>query len=272
MLVFIHINKTAGRTVRYILRSSYGLSHCEVEPWHDKWKGPPFSAEDLQRLLRIYPNLSSIAGHRINGHVDLGTNRNTELKYFTFMRDPIKTCASRFQYNVQYRQKKNLVFEDWIQQDWTRNHQTKMIAGVDDVDKAIQIIEEKNILVGLTERFDESMLLVKGLLAKDLNVSYERVNVAKDNTIARNLLDDERSRQLIIDSQSADIGLYNYVTQKLYPTFQKDYGISLEEDLANYQHRRNNSFNNKNLTMSRLKQFMVYKPLLLLNRSGIRVI
>ena len=63
MLVFIHINKTAGRTVRYILRSSYGLRHCEVEPWHASWTDPPFSTHDLQRLRRFYPNLESIGGH-----------------------------------------------------------------------------------------------------------------------------------------------------------------------------------------------------------------
>jgi hypothetical protein len=34
LLVFVHINKTAGTTLRYILRSSYGSRHCDVEPWH----------------------------------------------------------------------------------------------------------------------------------------------------------------------------------------------------------------------------------------------
>jgi len=29
MLVFIHINKTAGSTVRYMLRSTYGVRHCD---------------------------------------------------------------------------------------------------------------------------------------------------------------------------------------------------------------------------------------------------
>src|SRR3990170_5553097 len=164
MLVFIHINKTAGSTVRYILRSSFGIHHCEVEPWHAQWTGSPFSTQDLQRLRKLYPRLESIGGHRVTGYVDLQEN-GTEFKYFTFMRDPLKTCASRFQYNVQYRGKKDLVFEEWIQRDWPRNHQTKMIAGVADVDEAIRIIQAKNIFVGLTEHFDESTVLLKALLA-----------------------------------------------------------------------------------------------------------
>ncbi|MEJ2558699.1 MAG: hypothetical protein P8186_21295 [Anaerolineae bacterium] len=179
MLVFIHINKTGGTTVSHILRSSYGLRHCQVEPWHARWTDPPFSAHDLQRLRRVYPNLKSIAGHRIFGHVDLQEN-GTEFRYFTLMRDPLKSCASRFQYKVQVSGKKNLVFEEWIQQDWTRNHQTKWIAGVDDVAEAIRIIQAKNIFVGLAERFDESMVLLKALMANDLSISYKRVNVARD--------------------------------------------------------------------------------------------
>ena len=102
MLVFIHISKTAGRTIRYIQRSSYGLHHCEVQPWYDRRKGPPFSSEDLHRLRKIYPTLKSIAGHHVRGYVDLQEN-NTEFRYFTFMRDPLKRQASYYQFKVQKR-------------------------------------------------------------------------------------------------------------------------------------------------------------------------
>ena len=268
MIVFIHINKTGGTSATHIMRSTYGLRHCQVEPWGAMWTGPPFSADDLRRLRRLYPNLKSIAGHRIVGHVDLDEN-DQGFKYFTFMRDPLKSCASRFQYKVQVSKKKNLVFEEWIQRDWTRNHQTKWIAGVDDVNKAIQIIQDKNILVGLTERFDESMVLVKGLIANDLNISYRRVNVARDNTIAKNLLTNESTRQLLIESQQSDLELYNYVREELYPNFQREYGSSLDADVAEYQQTQDNDFNNWNITLSRLKQFILYKPLLYMNRSGI---
>src|SRR6266498_3909797 len=202
MLVFIHINKTAGSTVRYILRSSFGTRHCEAEPWHAQWSGSPFSSDDLLRLRKLYPRLESIAGHRLTGYIDLYEN-GTKFDYFTFMRDPVKTCASRFQYNVQYRKKKNLVFEEWIQRDWTRNSQTKLIAGVPDANKAIDIIQKKNIFVGLTERFDESMLLLKALVANDLNISYKPVNVARDNNIAECLLSTESTRQLLIEANQA---------------------------------------------------------------------
>jgi hypothetical protein len=271
VLVFIHINKTGGSTVRYILRSSFGLRHCEAEPWHARWTGSPFSTQDLQRLRKLYPRLESIGGHRITGYVDLQEN-GTEFKYFTFLRDPLKTCASRFQYNVQYRGKKNLIFEEWIQKDWPRNHQTKMIAGVADVNEAIRIIQEKNIFVGLTERFDESMLLLKTRIAENLNIAYRRVNVANNNTLAKDLLSNDRTRQMLVEANQADLELYDHVKQEIYPTFQREYGPSLEADVTDYQETMDNNFNYWNLTLSRLKQYMLYKPLIYLNQRGIKIV
>ena len=266
MLVFIHINKTAGSTVRYILRSTFGVNHCEVEPWHAPWIDPPFSMPDLQRLRKLYPHLESIAGHRVTGYVNLQDN-GPEFKYFSFMRDPLKTCASRFQYNVQYRKKKNLVFEEWIQKDWTRNHQTKMFSGVADVNRAIEIIKEKNIFVGLTERFDESMLLLKTLLANNLNISYKPVNVARKNTMAESLLSNEKTRQMLVEANQSDLELYNFVKNDLYPAFQREYGLELESNLIKYQQSRDKNFNSWNITLSRLKQYLIYKPVLFLYRK-----
>ena len=270
MLVFIHINKTAGSTVRYILRSTYGVNHCEVEPWHAPWMDPPFSTADLQRLRKLYPHLKSIAGHRVTGYVDLQEN-GTEFKYFSFMRDPLKTCASRFQYNIQYRKKTNLVFEEWIQNEWTRNHQTKMFAGVADIKKAIQVIKDKKIFIGLTERFDESMLLLKTLIAKDLNISYQPVNVARKNSIAEDLLSNETTRQMLVEANQVDLELYEFVKKELYPAFQKEYGPNLERDVANYHNNRDKNFNERNITLSRMKQYFIYKPLLYLYRKSIAI-
>lgn len=269
MLVFIHINKTAGSTVRYILRSTFGLRHCEVEPWHARWTGPPFSADDLQRLRKLYPRIESIGGHRLRGYIDLGGN-GVEPNYFTFMRDPLKTCASRFQYNIQYRGKTDLVFEQWIQQDWPRNAQTKMIAGKADVDEALRVIRARHIFVGLTEHFDESMVLLRGLVASRLNIAYKRVNVARNNTLAQELLANPRTRQMLIEANQVDLALYDVVRRELYPALQRAYGPTLPKDVAAFQAARDAHFNSWNLTLSRLKQYAVYRPLLALYRRRLR--
>ncbi|MEJ2601667.1 MAG: sulfotransferase family 2 domain-containing protein [Anaerolineales bacterium] len=222
-------------------------------------------------MRRLYPNLKSIAGHRVSAFNDLHEN-GTEFKYFTLVRDPVKLCASRFQFKVQISGKENLVFEEWIQQDWMRNHQTKMLAGVTDVNEAIRVIQEKNIFVGMTERFDESMVMLKRLVANELNIAYRPVNVAPKNSIKERLLSNKRTRQMLVEAQQADIELYNYVKHELYPTFQREYGPSLEADVAEYQRTRGNNFNNLNLTLCRMKHYMLYKPMLYLSRNGVRIV
>lgn len=271
MLVFIHINKTAGRTVRYILRSSFGMRHCEVEPWRAPGSDVTFCADDLRRVRKIYPRLESIAGHRVTGNADL-KEAGTPIQYCTFMREPLKTCASRFQYNVDFRGKKGLKFEDWIEREWTRNHQTKMIAGSADVDKAIRILQTKSIFVGLTERFDESMVLLKALMAPQLDISYKRINVARRNNLAENLLADETARQMLVEANRADLELYEFVTRDWYPGFQRGYGSTLGTDVAIYQQTQKHRFNYRNLTLSRLKQRLVYKPMLYLYRRGLALV
>ena len=271
MLVFIHINKTAGSTVRYMLRSTFGMRHCEVEPFSAYRGGVPFSNQDLQYLRKFYPRLESIAGHSLTGYTDL-QEEGTEFRYFTFLRDPLKTCASRFQYNVQYREKRDLVFEDWIQKDWTRNAQTKRIAQVADVNQAIRIIQKKAIFTGLAERFDESMVMLKALLANNLNIAYKRVNVASNNTIAKNLLSDPRTWQMLLEANQVDLELYNYVKKEIYPAFRQEYGVSLEADVAAYQAEQDKSFNYLNLTLSRLKQYALYRPALYLNRRWLKAV
>lgn len=266
MLVFVHINKTAGSTVRYMLRSTFGSSHCDVEPWHAAWQDPPFSLDDLRRVRSIYRRLDSIAGHRIAGYVDLA-EPGVDLTYFSFVRDPVKTMASRFQYHIDHRGK-DAVFDEWIQRDWLRNAQTQRIAGVADADEAIRVIERKRIFVGLAERFDESMVMLKQLRANALDISYRRVNVARRNTIAATLLANARTRELIRDANRQDLELYDYVTNDLYPRLQREYGPSLDEAVAAYRLTGERGFNRRNIALHRAKQYGAYKPLLSLYRHS----
>jgi hypothetical protein len=261
MLVYIHINKTAGSTVRYILRSSYGVRHCDVEPWLGGTDATAFSTADLRRLRRLYPDLASIAGHRVTGHADL-REPGTEFRYFTILRDPVKLCASRFQYHVDHRRKKHLVFDDWIQQEWLRNAQTQRIAGTQNLDDAIRVIGERDMFVGFTERFDESMVLLKALRAPDLNIAYSPVNVAKKGSIAASLLEDERTRQALVEANRADLALYEHVSSELYPAFEREYGAGLGEAVLEYRNGSHARFNRRNLTLSRLKRHGLYRPVL----------
>ena len=160
------------------------------------------------------------------------------------------------------------MFEEWIEQEWTRNAQTRLIAGSDDVNKALHIIQEKQIFVALTERFDESMLLLKELVEPRLNISYQPVNKAASNTIAQDLLANSTTHAMLVEANRLDQQLYDHAKREIFPTYQKEYGIGLQADVEDYQKNTARDFNNRNLTLSRVKQYALYKPLLYLYRRS----
>lgn len=266
LLVFVHINKTAGTTLRYILRSSFGSRHCDVEPWHGAWSDPPFSTADLQRVRKLYPRLASIAGHRISGHVDL-EETGTDFRYLTFLREPVALCASRFQYQLDYRKKQGLVFEEWIEKDWVRDAQTQRIGGTTDPDDAIAVIGRKEMFVGLTERFDESIVLLRALRAPGLDIAYAPVNVAKSSDVAKRLLADPGTHRMLVDANRADLALYEHVTREIYPAQERAFGASLPASVAAFREETRKGYDRRNLALYGLKQRMLLKPTVRLYRG-----
>jgi hypothetical protein len=265
LLVFVHINKTAGTTVRYILRSSFGARHCDVEPWHGAWTDPPFSTGDLQRVRRLYPRLESIAGHRVSGHVEL-EEPSTHFRYLTFLREPVALCASRFQYRLDHRRRTDLSFEEWIEKDWARDAQTQRIGGTTDVNDAISVIAKREMFVGLTEAFDESIVMLRMLRAPDLDIRYAPVNVAKRSDVAQRLLSDHYTRQMIVDANRADLELYRHVKQDVFPALQREFGPSLGDAVAAFRADTSARFDRRNLAFYGLKQRLVLKPAMQLYR------
>ena len=77
MIAFIHIHKTGGTTLQWILRSTLGASYCEVEPLTIErdfqqipWMAPARIA-DLEYMESMYPQLGGIGGHHIQPHMQL---------------------------------------------------------------------------------------------------------------------------------------------------------------------------------------------------------
>ncbi|HSJ45326.1 MAG TPA: hypothetical protein VK923_11650 [Euzebyales bacterium] len=73
------------------------------------------------------------------------------------------------------------------------------------------------------------MLLLQALRAKDLDIAYRRVNVAQRNTIAAELLANERARRLLTEANQQDLQLYRYASEVWYPRLQREYGPALDD-------------------------------------------
>lgn len=257
-LAFVHVPKTGGQTITYsLLRSSFGIRHCDVLPWLGENIVDPFLAEDLRLVQRIHPRLDSIAGHSVMLYVDL-YSVCPDIQYYAFVREPVAQYVSHYQY-IRQHVEPDLKFEDWLQRERYHNNQTKMFAGNASVSDAIKLIHKKCAFVGLTERFDESLLLFKTLFAKNLNIAYESKNVASDRTIVRDLLARASTYDAIAQFCQADLELYEYVANELYPTYQSEYGKTLEKDVVTYQSDRGR-LQSYNILANRAYRNLVYKP------------
>jgi hypothetical protein len=126
----------------------------------------------------------------------------------------------------------------------------------------------KEMFVGLTEAFDESVVLLRALRAPDLDIRYAPVNVAKGSRIARDLLDDPHTRAMIVEANQADLELYRHVREELFPAMQREYGPSLAASVAAFRDGQTKRFNRRHLAMSGLKQRLVLRPAMRLYRRS----
>ncbi|MDC1505121.1 hypothetical protein N8475_08040 [Winogradskyella sp.] len=277
MIAFIHTYKTAGTSIKWIFRSSYGLRHLDITKW-DESKIPhdsrilhspdPINSVDLKRVIKYMPHVKSILGHEVMGFSDL-EKVMPDIQYCTFMRDPIKQTASWFQYLINVGNRKELDFKSYMKSEFPKNRQVKMIAGKEDLDTALKIIKEKKIFMGLTERFDESLLLFKKLYCPSLSISYSRRGIATDKSIFNELLEDEETYQILLDSTKLDRKLYDIVQNEIFPNYLNLYGNEMEADLKHFKEEKK-KFNMTNVNLSRIQsKYLFQKVLVKSYRNGV---
>ncbi|MFL2536550.1 MAG: sulfotransferase family 2 domain-containing protein [Candidatus Azotimanducaceae bacterium] len=244
MYAFIHIPKTAGTTLRFLFRSAFSANHCDARlPLHRRKKNIKWlHARDMRIIKLAYPKLMSISGHNVCSFTDLDQSID-DIQYFTVLRDPVQRFISSF--NHKYRRDIDALtletLEKFIQNPANHNVQTRWLCGEENADVAIQAAKEQLGFVGLTEQFDESLVLLKQWInSPSFNINYVTRRKAPKKA-ALPYLEDARIYQMILDVNQEDIKLYNYVKDELFPQQVADYGDSFNEDLANF-HQQQQSF------------------------------
>jgi hypothetical protein len=275
MYAFVHIEKTAGTTLNAILRRSFGPRHCDirlplVKRRKDRHDHRAYvEAADLDRVRRLYRTLRGIAGHNVKPYSDLRT-KYPAIEFFTFLRNPASRFRSHFLNRAPGHTRE--AFDRWIAANWVHNWQTKMIAGEPNAQKAIDLIGERFGFVGLTERFDESLLLMRHWLREpELQVEYRSLNCISEKRRRRDAersksdmsyLDSTDVRARIQQANAEDQKVYDFVTSQIYPGQVAAFGEDLQVELFELKA--------KNLFASDLEEpfsgsFMrnfVYKPML----------
>jgi hypothetical protein len=158
---------------------------------------------------------------------------------------------------------------------WTQNWQTKVIAGVPDADKAIEMIRGRIGFVGLTERFDESLVLLGQWLAEPgFRGEYRRVNQLNEKRRPRDIkrertdtsyLQTAYARQRIAEANAEDQKVYDFVAAQVYPHQVAAFQGNLAAEVEHLQERNRSRDRLHESLWPAFYRNCVYKPLLRFN-------
>jgi len=274
---FVHIEKTAGRTVRAVLLRSFGAGHCEIRTPYGRRAAETdehrvhVTAADLRRVRRVYRGLRGIAGHNVKPYSDLDAEV-PGIRYFTFLRDPVKRYLSHFKNRARAYGRED--FERWAASTWTHDWQTRMIAGERSAQKVIDLLATRVGFVGLTETFDESLLMLGRWLAEpDFRPEYRPVNrlaeKSRDRDAAREkadlgYLEEPAFRDRLRQINALDQQVYDYALREHCARQRTAYTGDLAADVAALRERNARITDWDEALSSRLLRNWVYKPALLL--------
>ncbi|MDF1862112.1 MAG: sulfotransferase family 2 domain-containing protein [Verrucomicrobiales bacterium] len=251
-LAFAHLMKTAGQTMRDILRRNFGAQHCDTLLFEKT------TARDWRWMKVCYPRIKSIAGHCITPCDSLFDSFFPKARFFTFLREPVSRTISHYQFLVNGGHTVPS-FEVWLEEN--RNFMTKRLAGTENAQAAIDMLEEKVPFVGLMEHFDESLLLWRhwtGL--PNLEIRYHFVNRAPATTTKENILSREENLDRIRGANEEDAKLYGYLVEQRMERQRSQYGSALADDLAAFQDEISKSEPPSGKTSAaRLKRNLIYR-------------
>jgi len=238
--IIVHIEKTAGTTLRYVVNREY--QEDERFFLYDTMKST-FSnlvERSLEEKLRL---------RLLMGHISIGQNVNQYVAqpcvYATFLRDPVCRVVSHY-YHVKHIKNVQLEIENYDIQDFfkdfpvfTKNYYCYVLSGMyeyqnpeDRLSLAIKRLENNFKVIGLTERFDESILLFKRLLRWRSLPVYKKQNVRKETHKKIDFPD--IVVYTIHEMNQLDIKLYQYAVE-LFERLILSQGESFQQELVDFK-------------------------------------
>ncbi|MEB3209753.1 MAG: sulfotransferase family 2 domain-containing protein [Leptolyngbyaceae bacterium] len=218
VFIFLHIPKAGGTTLNGIINQQYKKT--------DIFR---FNGINNRRCINEVEPQRRISIQLIRGHFAFGLHQyiTCDSVYFTFLRDPIKREISHYHYlcrspNLkQHSIVKKQTLKEYILST-EGNLQTRMIYGnsctKDDPSKGVLEVAKENLekyftVVGIVERFDESLVVLQHSLGWKTTVyrKQNKTNIrqTKSCQITPEVLN------LIQNKNSIDIELYKYANTKL---------------------------------------------------------
>lgn len=265
LVVFLHIPKTAGLTVRIcVLPRQFKADETFASAWAGKVKADDSHAvggfadefesigifnrgsqpgviwfpESLARAAARFHRLPAANQERVrlfySEHQEFGLPKHLSrpVSYFTMLREPVARVLSHFGFSTRHPPS---LSED-IATHVEANLQTRLLAGppneIASLSPAERLERAKDNLracavVGLTERFDETMLLLKKAYGWRMPF-YERRNIGK-HRLSPAAVPAEVIGRIEADN-SLDKELYAYA-RELFAAQIREYGPALKRDV-----------------------------------------
>lgn len=192
-VIFLHIGKTAGSTMRQILKRQFPSSQTLTVRARRRPR-----EETLADFARL-PEAERLQPRLIMGHTVFGLHEHVPRpsRYVTMLRDPAKLAISQYRYVLRtpghrhHDQAQGMSLREYIESGLALemdNSQTRAVAGdigtpyrgctPEMLETAKRNLAEHFAWVGITERFDESVVLL-GRTFGWPDVRYVSANVAR---------------------------------------------------------------------------------------------
>lgn len=243
-VIFLHIGKTAGSTMRQVLRKQFRPSETMVvrSPVRDPKR---LRREETLAYFAGLPEAERGRARLILGHTIFGLHEHIPRPstYVTLMRDPVSLVLSLYYYvrrtpgHWLYEAARQMSLDEYVRSGLsleTDNSQARAISGdmstefgrctTTMLETAKRNIDDRFAVVGLAERFDETLILL-GKAFGWSKLAYVRANVAPKNQ--RREVSPE-TREAIERQNALDRELYTDMTRafdrrvETDPTFDRD--------------------------------------------------
>jgi Galactose-3-O-sulfotransferase len=244
-VIFLHIGKTAGTTMRRILRRQYRQSEILlIRNREIRARGGEPGRPNREQTLEYFAGLPERERARprlIIAHTIFGLHRSVPRPstYVTLLRDPVSLTISQYFYvarNPRHPLHAELTsrfptLDAYVRSGValeTDNSQTRAISGDTDtpfgacteamLETARSNIERHFAVVGLTERFDQSLMLLRKAFGWT-NLYYVRANVTRQD---RKDAVSSATRAFIEEQNRLDRELYRWAEERFLRAFEED--------------------------------------------------